>query len=476
MIANHKPSSGDDAAIIIDADDYFTYARNAMLQAEKRIMMIGWDFDARVAFGTPKQGDNGPKTIGDFIYWIVNQNSDLNVYILRWGTGAFTTLFRGKTVFTLLKWMMHPRIHIQLDNAHPTGSSHHQKLILIDDIMSFCGGIDVTGFRWDTRAHADDAPLRKFPNHQPYPPWHDAACALKGPIVEKVADACYERWDFAGGKSMERIENTKEVWPTGLQPDFINVNMKLALTLPELAHKRAALHAIEDIYLDHINMAQNHIYIESQYFCSRKIAELLSLRLAEKDGPEVIVINPLSADGWLEPIFMDTARARIFRALKTVDKNDRLHIYHPLTMKGAPIYCHAKIMIIDDKVLNIGSSNLNNRSMRLDTEADIAIMADEQDEKDTILRIRNDLLAEHLGCKITDIVGYLKKNDSLIDCIETLRGNGKTLVPYILPDLNDLEKWLADNEVMDPNGPEEMFEKFSKRGLFSGILSLARRD
>lgn len=447
-----------------------------MLQAKKRIIMVGWDFDARLAFGRPKQGDDGPTTIGDFIYWIVNQNPDLHVYILRWGTGAFTTLFRGKTIFTLMKWMMHPRIHIQLDNAHPTGSSHHQKLILIDDIMAFCGGIDVTGFRWDTRDHADDEPNRKFPNQQPYPPWHDAASALKGPVVEKIVDACYERWDYAGGEPIKRIENSEIIWPAGLKPNFTNIDVTLALTLPELPDKRAALHEIEDIYLDHINMAQDHIYIESQYFCSRKIAELLSLRLAEKDGPEVIVINPLSADGWLEPIFMDTARARVFRALKRVDEDNRLRIYHPVTENGNPIYCHAKIMIIDDKILNIGSSNLNNRSMRLDTEADIAIMPEGRGDRDAILQIRNDLLAEHLGCEIADIVNHLADNGSLIECIESLRGEGKTLIPYELPDLNETEKWLADNEIMDPNGPEEMFEKFSKRGLFSGILTLGRRN
>ncbi len=467
-------SSRDDASIIIDADDYFTHARNAMHQAKKRIMMIGWDFDARVKFGNPAPEDDGPETIGDFIYWIVNQNPDLHVYILRWGTGAFTTLFRGKTIFTLTKWMMHPRIHIQLDNAHPTGSSHHQKLILIDDIMAFCGGIDVTGYRWDTREHADNEPNRTFPNHQPYPPWHDAASAIKGPIVEKIADACYERWDYAGGDTIQRIENSAEIWPVGLKPDFTDIDIHLALTLPELPNKRPALHAIEDIYIDHINSAKHHIYIESQYFCSRKISEAISLRLAEAAGPEVVVINPVSADGWLEPIFMDTARARVYKALKTIDKQDHLRIYHPVTRLGNPIYCHAKIMIIDDKILNIGSSNLNNRSMRLDTEADIAIMSDRRNDRDTIKHIRNDLLAEHLDCDVQDISKYMADNSSLIACIEALRGDGKTLVPYSPPELINVEKWLADNEIMDPNGPDEMFEKFSKRGLFSGILSLRK--
>ena len=59
----------------------------------------------------------------------------------------------------------------------------------------------------------------------------------------------------------------------------------------------------------------------------------------------------------------------------------------------------------------------------------------------------------------------MAQNGSLIAAIEALRGEGRSLRPYEMPELSDVEKWLADNEVLDPEGPEEMFSPLSQRGL-----------
>src|SRR3546814_20613319 len=72
---------------------------------------------------------------------------------------------------------------------------------------------------------------------------------------------------------------------------------------------------------------------------------------------------------------MDTARARLFEALKARDVHGRFRLYHPFTARGEPIYVHAKILIVDDRVLRVGSSNMNNRSMRLDTECAVTLDA-----------------------------------------------------------------------------------------------------
>ncbi len=163
------------AAVIIDAEDYFRFARAAMLKARKRIMLIGWDFDARIELlhGSPAS-DEAPTTIGALDTALVEQTPDLEVFILRWDLGALKTLFRGTTPLTLLKWALHPRIHVQLDGHHPAGASHHQKIVVIDDCFAFCGGIDMTEERWDTRAHRDDEEGRRLPGGDLYKPWHDA--------------------------------------------------------------------------------------------------------------------------------------------------------------------------------------------------------------------------------------------------------------------------------------------------------------
>ena len=137
-----------------------------MLAAERRIMLIGWDFDARIRGGPA--GD--PEKLGDFILWLVKRRPELEVYLLRWDMGAMRTLFRGTTIFTLMRWMAHKRIHTRLDGAHPAGASHHQKIVVIDDCFAFCGGIDMTSDRWDTREHRDNEPRRRSPDGKPYGP------------------------------------------------------------------------------------------------------------------------------------------------------------------------------------------------------------------------------------------------------------------------------------------------------------------
>jgi phosphatidylserine/phosphatidylglycerophosphate/cardiolipin synthase-like enzyme len=130
---------------------------------------------------------------------------------------------------------------------------------------------------------------------------------------------------------------------------------------------------------------------------------------------------------------------------------------------------HAKILIVDDHILRVGSSNMNNRSLRLDTECDVTIdtaLATNAGCTHIVRELRDRLLGEHLGTDPAIVAEEIERSGSLIATIEKLRGQGKTLRRYETPDLSSVEKWLADNEVLDPEGPDEMFEPLSNRGLF----------
>lgn len=166
---------------------------------------------------------------------------------------------------------------------------------------------------------------------------------------------------------------------------------------------------------------------------------------------------------------MDSARARLFEALKARDVHGRLRIYHPFTTRGVPIYVHAKILIVDDRLIRVGSSNMNNRSMRLDTECDVTIdtaLPANAGWQDRIRAIRDDLIAEHLDLPVERVARVVAQR-GLVAGIEEMRQKpGRTLRPYETPDLNDVQAWLADHEVLDPEGPDEMFEPISERGLF----------
>ncbi|WBH18368.1 phospholipase D-like domain-containing protein [Sphingomonas radiodurans] len=446
------------AAVVVDADNYFRLAREAMMKANHQILLIGWDFDARINLAWEDEPPGVPTTVGEFISWLTKRQPDLNVYILRWDKGAMKTLFRGKTLWTLTKWrFMRKRIHLLLDGHHPVGASHHQKIVVIDDRLAFCGGIDMTDERWDTRAHRDNDPHRTSPRGRPHKPWHDATTALEGPVAVALGELCRTRWSIAGGATIPPPPPTSDCWPGSLTPDFHDVSVAISRSQP--AHgNQEAIHEIEELYLSLIARAQRSIYAESQYFASRRVAEAIARRLDEPDGPEIVIVNPVTAQGWLEPIAMDTARARLMQALKQRDRHGRLRMYHPHTLGGTPIYVHAKVLVIDDDLIRVGSSNFNNRSLRLDTECDVTI----EHDGDRIAAIRDDLIAEHLDTDPATVTAAIAEH-GLIGAIERLRGHGKTLVPYEVPDLSTVEKWLADNKILDPEGPEEMFELPSAR-------------
>jgi phosphatidylserine/phosphatidylglycerophosphate/cardiolipin synthase-like enzyme len=251
-------------------------------------------------------------------------------------------------------------------------------------------------------------------------------------------------------------------WPLSIEPDFTDVDLGIARTIPEYGGQ-APVREIEALYVDMIVRARRWIYAESQYFASRRIAKAIAARLGEPEGPEIVVIQPETSEGWLQPIAMDTARARLVETLGRLDAHNRLRLYHPFTAAGEPIYVHAKMMIVDDEILRVGSSNFNNRSMRLDTECDVAIVAANDADRTAIAGIRNAMLAEHLGTDCQTIESAIQRSGSLIAAVEELRGRGRSLRPYEIPEVEVAQAWLADNEILDPNGPDEMFEPVAKR-------------
>lgn len=453
------------ATVIVDAEDYFRAARNAMLKATEQILLVGWDFDARIRFKDERCDDDGPDKVGAFISWLTTRTPGLQVHILRWDTGAIKTLVHGRTLLRIVKWAQDDQVHLRFDANHPFGGSHHQKVLVIDDALAFCGGIDMTVDRWDTRNHSDDELRRVEPNGSPYGPWHDATTMLEGPVAASLGEMCRERWRRSGGEIEIPTKQAGGHWPEEIEPDFIDVEVGIARTIPEMPDQNSA-HEIEALYVDLIARAQRWIYAESQYFASRKVAEAIAKRLEEADGPEIVIVHPTTAEGWLEPIAMDSARARLVEALKERDVHGRLKLYHPYTAGGQPVYVHAKVTVVDDAILRVGSSNFNNRSLRLDTECDVVIEADPKTDRITsrvIAGIRNSLLAEHLNTDCATVERLLEETGSLIATIEHLRSPGRSLYPYEVPEIDVVRTWLADNKILDPEGPDEMFEGISKR-------------
>jgi phosphatidylserine/phosphatidylglycerophosphate/cardiolipin synthase-like enzyme len=113
-------------SIIVDAADFFRFAKSAMIKAQRSIYLIGWDFDTRIRL-EPESEKNGdwPDQLGSFLNALARRNEDLDVRILKWDIGLFNSITRGETPFYMLKWIFDKRIHLRLDGAHPAMSAHH---------------------------------------------------------------------------------------------------------------------------------------------------------------------------------------------------------------------------------------------------------------------------------------------------------------------------------------------------------------
>lgn len=454
-------------SFVVDGADYFVALRQAMLSAQKSILLVGWDFDSRIILGDAA-ADGGPERLGAFILWLAKRRPGLEIRLLRWDTGAIKAMLNPSNLAAVLRWKAHPRITLRLDAMHPFGGSHHQKIVAIDDDMAFCGGIDITVGRWDTREHPDFDPRRNAPDGREHGPWHDATSAFDGAAARAIGDLARDRWKAATGETLAPVQGGGDCWPAALKPTFRNVSLGLARTLPKLAD-RAPVLEVEASFLELIRGAKRFIYAESQYFASRRIARAIAERLVEPDGPEIVLVNPQAVEGWLEPLAMDTARARLVGALRQIDRRGRFRIYCPQTETGRQIFVHAKVMVVDDAWLRVGSSNFNNRSMRFDSECDVILQGRTDGERAGIAGLRNDLMAEHLGTTPAAVAEAFGRSGSLIATVEALRREeGRSLVPYRMPEVSGLAAWLADNEILDPDGPDAVFEPLSRRGLFRG--------
>ena len=451
----HDIGHADRLACIIDAGEYFRLAKAAMLGAQRRIMLIGWDFDTRILLEPEGATLEGPNELGAFLNWLPGHRPGLEVYLLKWSVGALTAISRGMAPVFITNLLTKPNVHLEIDTHHPLHAAHHQKIAVIDDRLAFCGGIDMTVDRWDSPEHRDDDERRTTPNHKRYGPWHDATTAVDGQAARIVGAVARDRWRAATGQELAEVTGIDaDPWPTDLTPTMRSIDVGVARTLPELPD-REEVREIEQLYLTAIRAARHTLYIESQYLASRTLADAMAERLRDPDGPEIVVVLPRNAEGWLEQKAMDGARRRLLHQLWQADAHDRFRAYHPVTAAGADIYVHAKVLVVDDMLLRVGSSNLNNRSLGLDSECDLAVEVTADDpladqHRRAIREVRDRLLAEHLDVPVERARNDLDDRGSLVATIEALRGKGKTLMRFDASTVADEDSPLAENDLVDP--------------------------
>ena len=419
--------------VLVDADAYFGAFAKAVARAQESIFVIGWDIQAATRLLPGPMPHGRPNTLREYLDATLTARPGLNAYLLDWDFSLVFALEREVLPVVQLGWLSHPRLHFSLDGAHPLAGCHHQKIVVVDDAVAFVGGLDLTTSRWDTPAHGADDPSRTLPNGKLYPPFHDVQMMVSGDVARHLATLARRRWEQATGQRVRPATVRSDPWPPDVAPDLRDVDVAITRTEPAF-EGRPQVTAVETLYLDSIAAARRCIYIENQYFTYGRLADSMASRLAEPDGPEIVLVVPRICSGWLEERTMGVGRARLLHQLRAADRHDHFRVYHP-RLPGSGDTCpdlnvHAKVMIVDDVLARVGSSNLSNRSMGLDTECDLAIEArGDARVARGVAALRERLLGEHLDVPPREVRAALERAGSLIRAVETLEGRERTLVP-----------------------------------------------
>jgi hypothetical protein len=214
--------------------------------------------------------------------------------------------------------------------------------------------------------------------------------------------------------------------------------------------------------------------MENQYFTSEVMAAALAARLAEPDGPEVLLISSEHSPSYFDQMTMDRTRLAFIKTLQAADRYGRFQAYSPVTALGLTIIVHAKLTIIDDRLVRIASANMNNRSMGFDTECDLSMEAGTAQASHTIAGVRTRLLAHWLGCADKVVDAAIRREQSVTRGIETLRSAGYCrLRPILTTTLSPLAAKVARQHLGDPVSSRDSWRPWKRRAAIGRRLAAA---
>ncbi|MBY5864463.1 phospholipase D-like domain-containing protein [Rhizobium leguminosarum] len=460
------------AAFLINGNRYFSELARALRQARRTVWIIGWDFHPDIRI----EPDKSDETLADLLHSVVATNPDLEIRILVWALGP---IYSDKSIQLLRKkdFPKNARIDLRFDLQPTLRGCHHQKLVCIDDAVAFIGGIDLTSRRWDTRRHRAEEKLRRDPEGVSYDPLHDVQAMVTGDAAGLIGDIARRRWETATGEShLSLAENACFAWPDDLTVSMREISVSFALTEPPTAFRTGISDGIA-MTLDVIARARRQLYIEAQYLASFRVADAIAARLQEEDGPEVIIICTQSSHGLIEKIVMGGNRDRVIRRLKRADRADRLRVYYavvpgpivpgPVTPKESSeveVLVHSKLIIADDEMVRIGSSNLNNRSEGLDDECDMLFEAGNDEHRRAIANLRNRLLSEYLGTTPETFAAAFMQSGSLIAAVDALNDGPRGLREFTV-ELSGSISPILGTALFDPARPVAVLNRLGLGAL-----------
>lgn len=251
----------------------------------------------------------------------------------------------GKMDASLLDGMK--KSGVRVERYHPLRWYHlarinnrtHRKLLVVDGRIGFTGGVGIAD-KWS--GHAQDA------DH-----WRDSHFRLEGPAVAQMQAAFMDNWMKTESEVLHGEDDFPKLSPAGT-----------SLAQVFKSSPREGSESVRLMYLLSIASARQAIWIENSYFIPDDLT-VEEIAAARHRGVAVQIIVPGK--------IIDSAvtrRASRSRWGDLLEAGVEIFEYQP-TMY------HCKVMVVDGIWSSVGSTNFDNRSFRLNDEANLNVFDEE---------------------------------------------------------------------------------------------------
>jgi len=375
------PRAGGALEVLVDGGQALPRIAEALTGARSHVHVAGWHLTPDFGLTRDDRASRLRDLLGDLA-------ERVEVRVLVWAGSPLRAFTPARAAVRRVReeLIRGTRVRCALDSHERPMHCHHEKLVIVDGEVAFVGGIDLTslgGDRFDTSDH----PMRGRLG------WHDAAARVRGPAVADVAAHFAARWREVTG---EEVEQTPPPASAG------DIELQVVRTVPDNVYDFLPQgdFRILEAYTRALRSARKLVYLESQFLWSPQVVEILARKLREPPCDEfrVVVLLPAKPNNGA-----DTTRGQLGVLAGADDRAGRFLAATIAARSGGlagPLYVHAKIGIVDDTWLTVGSANLNEHSFFNDTEMNV-VTCDPRLARETRLR----LWAEHLERSIEEVSG-----------------------------------------------------------------------
>jgi phosphatidylserine/phosphatidylglycerophosphate/cardiolipin synthase-like enzyme len=368
------PREGCSIDVLIDGAEVLPAIAAAIRGARRSVRLAGWHVAPHFALERAEP----PTVLRELLGQAVARGVEVRVLLWAGAPLRVFTPARADVRADARALSNGTGVRVAVDAHERLLHCHHEKVVVVDEEVAFVGGVDLTdlgGDRWDTARHPARGRLG----------WHDAGSRLRGPIVADVAEHLDLRWTAVTGEQLPPVQVPARAGDTTVQ---------LLRTIPERVYEEApdGAFSILEGYMRSLRSARELVYLESQFFWLPEIVHLLAEKLREppSDRFRVVIVLPSKPNNGQEDTRgmlayladADGGRGRFLAT--TID-----------AMTGSTVdqlYVHAKIGIVDDRWLTLGSANLNAHSFFNDTEVNVQV-----NDPELVRGTRLRLWSEHLG-------------------------------------------------------------------------------